>query len=80
MDIVTYLRARASLADPLETVHIKIGLISVIEAADEIEWLRKALRLIAEDDENYHYRAYEYRQIARAALREGKPLEDRWDD
>lgn len=41
-------------------------------AADEIERLRDALREIAEDDEGYRYRAYEYRQIASAALRGDK--------
>lgn len=39
---------------------------------DENAWLREALREIAEDDENYHHRTQEYRQIARAALGEEK--------
>lgn len=80
MDIVTYLRGRASLADPLETVFIKIGLISVMEAADEIERLREALREIAEDDLSHRDRPNRLSAIARAALGEENPFEDRWDD
>ena len=84
MDIVTYLRGRASLADPCETVFIKIGLISVMEAADEIERLREVLRWIADGprdiNKTYAELFAEVKIEARAALGEDKPLEDMWDD
>ena len=68
MDIVERLRICAKF-DPDQA-----------EAADKIERLREALREIANDDVRHRDRPNRLCAIARAALGEENPFEERWDD
>lgn len=60
--------------------YVVVAITEIERVTAVIERMQDALREIATDDENYVHRVYEYRMIARAALGEEKPLEDRWDD